>query len=188
MSEKTRRDEARVQKARASSRPVAPDFRGRGWLPRFQRFRVRVRLCCSSSSSFLWCFRDLVSYAQCELAGRSRGGLRAKRAEEDRRASSTAPRASSCVNISYKDCRGVSASISAPSAVEAGSEPYLNPRVFCTFYLRRNILDARVRKPPGADAGGDVVSAEPLLKATTFELVEWSENGDPFVVSGSAPP
>lgn len=57
-------------------------------------------------------------------------------------------------------------------------------RVFCPCVLRKKSLDAHVRKLPGDDAGGDVVSAEPLQKATTRFLVSWSTIRDRTVVSG----
>lgn len=49
-------------------------------------------------------------------------------------------------------------------------------------------LDAHVRKPPDAEVGGDVVSAEPLTKAKIRVPVgRGSKNGDPAVAAGSAP-
>lgn len=55
---------------------------------------------------------------------------------------------------------------------------------------QKRILDARVRKPPGADAGGGVVSAEPPKKATTIRFLAamWSQNGDRAVASGPRVP
>ena len=51
----------------------------------------------------------------------------------------------------------------------------LKRRVFCPCVLRKTDLDAHVRKLPGVEAGGDVVSAEPLQIATTLRLVCGSE-------------
>lgn len=57
-----------------------------------------------------------------------------------------------------------------PRAIVAPSRTVFERRVFCPFVRRDSPLDAHERKPRGADAAGDVVSAEPLQRATTLFL------------------
>lgn len=61
-----------------------------------------------------------------------------------------------------------------PSVVVSRCGIDVERRVFCPCVLRNKLLDDHVRKPPGVEARGDVVSVEPLQNVETpFFLVLW---------------